>query len=57
MTTQAVATPQVPNAATEESGPQRLLALSGIAFVALFLVGWFASGGLTPTTTRRPRTG
>jgi hypothetical protein len=48
MTTQAVATPHVPNAATGEARSQRLLALSGIAFVPLFLVGWFASGGLTP---------
>jgi hypothetical protein len=48
MTAQAVAIPQVPDAATEDSRWQRLLALSGIAFVPLFLVGWFASGGLTP---------
>jgi hypothetical protein len=48
MTTQAVATPHVPNAATAEARSQRLLALSGVAFVPLFLVGWFASGGLTP---------
>jgi hypothetical protein len=27
---------------------QRLLALSGVAFGVLFLVGWFASGGDTP---------
>ena len=27
---------------------QQLLALCGIAFVPLFLVGWFASGGVTP---------
>jgi hypothetical protein len=27
---------------------RRLPALSGIAFVPLFLVGWFASGGVTP---------
>src|SRR5919206_1981506 len=48
MTTQAVATPHVRDAATDESRWQRLLALSGIAFVPLFLIGWFASGGLTP---------
>jgi len=59
MTTQAVATQQVPDAATDDSRSQRLLALSGIAFVPLFLVGWFApsrslrsrgrsSGGVTP---------
>src|ERR671936_2591609 len=27
------------------------MALSGVAFVPLFLVGWFASGGLTPHYT------
>jgi hypothetical protein len=27
---------------------QRLLALSGVAFGVLFLVGWFASGGDAP---------
>jgi hypothetical protein len=27
---------------------QRLLALSGVAFAVLFVVGWFASGGDTP---------
>ena len=27
---------------------QRLLALSGVAFAALFLIGWFASGGDAP---------
>ena len=26
----------------------RLLALSGIVFAVLFLIGWFASGALTP---------
>jgi hypothetical protein len=48
MTTQAVATRHVPDAATGDSRWQRLLPLSGVAFVPLFLVGWFASGGLTP---------
>jgi hypothetical protein len=28
--------------------PQRPLALSGVAFAALFLIGWFASGGDAP---------
>ena len=51
MTTQAVATPRVPDAATGASPWQRLLALSGVAFVPLFLVGWFASGGVTPHYT------
>lgn len=50
MTTQAVATPHAP-AATEDSGSRRLLALSGIAFVPLFLVGWFMGNGLTPEYT------
>ena len=27
---------------------QRVLALSGVVFAALFLVGWFTNGGLTP---------
>jgi hypothetical protein len=48
MTAQAVATPRVPEATTEGSRSQQRLALSGIAFVPLFLVGWFASGGVTP---------
>jgi hypothetical protein len=48
MTTQAVATPDVPDAVTDEARWQRLLALSGVAFVPLFLVGWFVSGGVTP---------
>ena len=48
MTTQAVAAPHVPDAATDDARWQRLLALSGVAFVPLFLVGWFASGGVTP---------
>jgi len=32
-------------------GRPRLLALSGAAFVPLFLVGWFASAGVTPHYT------
>ena len=27
---------------------QRVLALSGVVFAALFVVGWFTNGGLTP---------
>ena len=46
MTTQAIA----PHA-TEGTRSRRLLALSGIAFVPLFLIGWFASNGLTPDYT------
>jgi hypothetical protein len=30
---------------------RRLLALSGVVFAALFLVGWFTTGGLTPDYT------
>lgn len=44
MTTEAIAAPH----ATEGTRSRRLLALSGIAFVPLFLIGWFASNGLTP---------
>jgi hypothetical protein len=51
MTTQAAATPYAPAAATDDSRQQRLLALSGVAFVPLFLVGWFASAGVTPHYT------
>ena len=35
--------PDAPPAAS-----QRLLALSGVVFAVLFLIGWFASGGDTP---------
>jgi hypothetical protein len=48
VTTQTIATQRVPDAVTGEARWQRLLALSGVAFVPLFLVGWFASGGVTP---------
>src|SRR5215210_1078214 len=51
MTTQAVAAPHAPDAATDETRSHRLLALAGIAFVPLFLVGWFAGNGLTPEYT------
>jgi hypothetical protein len=34
---------------------QRLLALSGVVFGALFLVGWFTTGGLTPDYTEPNR--
>ncbi len=48
MNIQAVAAPHAGDAAGNESRSQRLLALSGIVFVPLFLVGWFGSGGVTP---------
>lgn len=51
LTTQTVTTPHAPDAATDTSPWQRLLALSGLAFVPLFLVGWFGSGGVTPHYT------
>src|SRR5918911_3159260 len=43
MTTQAAEAPQVSDAATDASPWQRLLALSGVAFAPLFVVGWLAS--------------
>lgn len=43
MTTQAVEAPQVSDAATDASPWQRLLALSGVAFAPLFVVGWLSS--------------
>ena len=53
MTTQPAPTPHIGDA---EPGVlprswQRLLALSGVVFAALFLVGWFTTGGLTPHYT------
>ena len=30
---------------------QRLLALSGVLFAVLFVVGWFTTGGVTPHYT------
>ena len=43
-------TSHVPDAAADAFSPpwQRLLALSGVAFAALFVVGWFTTGGLAP---------
>jgi succinate dehydrogenase/fumarate reductase cytochrome b subunit len=43
MTTQAVEAPQVSGATTDASPWQRLLALSGVVFAPLFVVGWLAS--------------
>jgi hypothetical protein len=53
MTTQLTQTPQTPDAVTDAVPPprQRLLALSGVAFAALFVVGWFTTGGVTPHYT------
>lgn len=43
MTTQAVEAPQITDASSNASPWQRLLALSGVAFAPLFVVGWLAS--------------
>jgi succinate dehydrogenase/fumarate reductase cytochrome b subunit len=43
MTTQAVEAPQVSDAAADASPWQRLLALAGVAFAPLFVVGWLSS--------------
>ena len=53
MTPQPAPAPQIPDA-TSDALPtswQRLLALSGILFALLFLVGWFTTGGVTPHYT------
>jgi len=50
MTTQPAPTPHIQDA-TSDALPrswQRLLALSGILFALLFVVGWFTTGGVTP---------
>ena len=51
MTTQSVTPRDARADATSRSPWQRLLALSGVVFAALFLVGWFTTGGLTPDYT------
>jgi succinate dehydrogenase/fumarate reductase cytochrome b subunit len=53
MTTRSAPTAQVADAAAGAlpRSWQRLLALSGVVFAALFLVGWFTTGGLTPHYT------
>ena len=51
MTTHAAVTPHAGAAATDASPSQRRLALSGMAFALLFVVGWFTSGGITPHYT------
>jgi hypothetical protein len=50
MTPQPTPTPHAPDSGSDAFAPrwQRLLALSGVAFAALFVVGWFTNGGLTP---------
>jgi hypothetical protein len=50
MTTQPAPTPHIQDA-TSDALPrswQRLLALPGILFALLFVVGWFTTGGVTP---------
>jgi len=53
MTTETAPTRHAPDAATEAIPLrwQRLLALSGVLFAALFVVGWFTTGGVTPHYT------
>jgi hypothetical protein len=53
VTTQTAPIPQIRDAATDPLSPlsQRLLALSGLAFAPLFVVGLFISGGRTPHYT------
>jgi hypothetical protein len=53
MTTQAAPPAHAPDAATDALPPpwQRLLALSGVAFVPFFVVGWLTSGRNTPHYT------
>jgi hypothetical protein len=50
VTLQSAPDPHAPDAGADAVSPewQRLLALSGVAFAALFVVGWFTTGGLTP---------
>ncbi len=53
MTPQTAPIPHIGNAATDALPPpwERLLALSGLAFAPLFVVGLFISGGRTPHYT------
>jgi succinate dehydrogenase/fumarate reductase cytochrome b subunit len=46
--TQSVASQDASADATSDTRSQRLLALSGVAFAVPFLIGWFASAGVTP---------
>jgi hypothetical protein len=53
LTTHAASVAHAPDTATgaHPSGRERLLALSGAAFVPLFVVGWLTSSGTTPHYT------
>ena len=51
MTSQPAPTPYPGDADALPRSWRRLLALSGVVFAALFLVGWFTTGGLTPHYT------
>jgi succinate dehydrogenase/fumarate reductase cytochrome b subunit len=54
MTTQPAPAPHTAVAAATDGVPsrwQRFLALSGVAFAVPFLIGWFASAGVTPHYT------
>jgi hypothetical protein len=58
MTTQPEPTPQTPDAATDALPPpwQRLLALSGVAFTPLVVIGWLTKRWqYAPLHRRRPR--
>jgi succinate dehydrogenase/fumarate reductase cytochrome b subunit len=48
LTTQPVVTHDAPAEANDGSWWRRLLPLSGVAFAVPFLIGWFASAGVTP---------
>lgn len=51
MTIQTATTPRIPRMLAADGLPPRwlrLLALSGVVFALLFVVGWFTNGGLTP---------
>jgi len=52
LTTQPLPTPQSPDAATgAHAPPRRLLALSGVAFVPFFVIGWATSVARNPHYT------
>ena len=55
MSTQTAPTSHTPEATTDESSWQRLMALSGIAFAVLFLIGSLTSSANTPDYTAADR--
>ena len=48
MSTGSAPTPVEPSTNSLPLSWQRLLALSGVVFAVLFVIGWFASGGDAP---------